>query len=139
MPGGVFVAEMGGHGNVAEVHAGLIGALVHRGVDAERARGASPWLFPTETYMRYLLGEAGFNVEVVEVELRQTTLTGGEGGGLEGWVRLFGDAFLEMLEEGERDGAVKEVCDVLEGVGRREDGRFGLNYIRLRFVARKPE
>lgn len=137
------MAEMGAHGNVAEVHAALIAALVHRGVPAERARGTSPWFFPTEEHMKGLLEDAGFVVEVVESEYRQTRLTTKAGGGLEGWVRLFGTAFLEVLEEvgGAEvvEGAVREVVEVLEGVGRREDGGFDLNYIRLRFVARKPE
>ncbi len=54
-------------------------------------------------------------------------------------VRLFGANFLEILTTPEqRDKAVKEVVEVLEGVGRRQhDGAFTVNYIRLRFVAQK--
>ncbi|KAL7272303.1 hypothetical protein RUND412_004895 [Rhizina undulata] len=138
-PGGVFVAEMGGHGNVAEVHAALISALLHRGIPASRAREASPWFFPSEAEMRGLLEGVGFSVELLEVEYRPTELTKNEGGGLEGWVRLFGDRFLEVVEEGERDGVVREVCEALEAVTRRGDGVYLLGYVRLRLVARKPE
>lgn len=133
------MAEMGAHGNVAEVHAALVAALVHRGVSAVRAREASPWVFPSAEGMRGLLEGVGFVVEVVETELRQTRLTEGEGGGLEGWVRLFGEGFLEAVGVEEREGVVREVVDVLEGVGRMEDGGFEVNYVRLRFVARRPE
>lgn len=39
-----------------------------------------------------------------------------------------------------RESAVDEVAEVLEGVGRRQhDGAFTINYIRLRFIAQKPE
>ncbi|RPB10192.1 S-adenosyl-L-methionine-dependent methyltransferase [Morchella conica CCBAS932] len=137
-PGGVFVAEFGAHGNVAEVHTALISALVHRGVDISAAVAASPWYFPTEEGVRALLVGAGFDVEVVETELRQTVLTEVEGGGVEGWVRLFGDSFLKAVGEGEREGVVREVVQVLEGVGRREEGAMAVNYVRLRFVARRP-
>lgn len=137
-PGGVFVAEAGGKGNVAEVHGTLIGALVHRGIPVEKAREASPWFFPEEVEMKGLLEEAGFAVEVMESEYRPTKLNVGEKGGLQGWVRLFGKAFLEvLLDEGQRDAVVKEVVDVLKDVCGRSDGGWQVGYVRLRFVARK--
>jgi trans-aconitate methyltransferase len=134
-PGGKIVAEMGGQGNVGEVHAALISALMHHGFSAEQAREANPWFFPDEAEIRGMLERAGLKVEMTEMELRQTVLT--EEGGLEGWVRLFGAKFLEAVKEEEREAVVKEVCDVLEGVGRRADGKFVLGYIRLRFVGVK--
>lgn len=137
-PGGTFVAECGAHGNMAEVHAAIIAALVHRGVNPAMARGGTPWWFGTEAEYSALLEGAGFTIELVETELRQTELTSCEGGGVGGWVRLFADEMLKCLPEGERDGAVEEVEKVLEGVGRREDGGMWVNYVRLRFVARRP-
>lgn len=54
-------------------------------------------------------------------------------------MRLFGADFLALLaSDDQREAAVKEVVEVLEGVGRRQhDGAFTVNYIRLRFVAQK--
>ncbi|KAI6094001.1 S-adenosyl-L-methionine-dependent methyltransferase [Hypoxylon rubiginosum] len=141
-PGGLLVSESGALGNVAEVHAAIIGALVHQGIPVDVARNASPWWFPSIEAMRTLVETQGFRWVRGEVELRQTELTSGEGGGIEGWVRLFGANFLELLPtQDQRDAAVKEVVQVLEGVGRRQhDGAFTVNYIRLRFVAQKdPE
>ncbi|KAB8224752.1 hypothetical protein BDV33DRAFT_199424 [Aspergillus novoparasiticus] len=88
-----------------------------------------------------LVEGAGFNWVKGEVQLRQTTLTEHEKGGVEGWIRLFGEPFLELLPTTEaRDAAVKHAVDVLEAVGRHQhDGSFTVNYIRLRFVAQKPE
>ncbi|KAF8243970.1 S-adenosyl-L-methionine-dependent methyltransferase [Wilcoxina mikolae CBS 423.85] len=139
LPGGAFVAECGAHGNIGEVHAAVISAMIHRGVDAKRARESAPWWFGSEREFRTLLEDAGFVVEVLETELRQTELTTGEGGGIKGWVRLFAAEMLECLPVDEREGAVEEVENVLESVGRRQDGGMWVNYIRVRFVARKPE
>jgi trans-aconitate methyltransferase len=84
-PGGVMVSESGAFGNVAEVHATLMGELIHRGVAPERARAVSPWWFPTEEAMRALVEGAGLVWIKGEIELRQTKLTDGEGGGIRGW------------------------------------------------------
>lgn len=56
-------------------------------------------------------------------------------------IRLFGKPFLKLLQTTEaRDAAVKHAVDVLEAVGRQQhDGSYTVNYIRLRFVAQKPE
>ncbi|KAG0633018.1 S-adenosyl-L-methionine-dependent methyltransferase [Tuber brumale] len=136
VPSGTFAAEFGAHGNCAEVHTALIAALVHRGVAVEVVREACPWWFPTEEEVRKLWGEAGFVVESLRTELRQTELPQGNIGG---WVGLFGNAFLELVHEGEREGVVKEVGSVLESVGRVGGGSgvFRINYIRCRILARR--
>lgn len=133
------MAECGGAGNVGEVHAAVLAALMHRSVSPAVARQSCPWWFGDEAEYRALLEGAGFVVEVLEMELRQTELTTGSGGGVGGWVRLFAADMLRCLEnEDDKDAAVKEIEEVLEGVGRRAGGGMWLNYIRLRFVARKP-
>ena len=156
-PGGIFVSESGAHGNVGEVHAALVSALIHRGIPAAEARQASPWFFPSTKLMETVLTTAGFQVEVSEAEERPTEAIGG---GVENWVRFFGAVFLDKVEEwvnNEREGGrggdgggekgrqaredvVKEVAEAVEVVGRRvEDGRFMFGYVRLRIKARKPE
>lgn len=140
VPDGVFVFEMGGAGNVAEVHTALLTALVHQGLSIEAARNVSPWFFPSETLMQQMLEEVGFVVEKSQTEYRPTRVTAEKEGGLEGWVRLMGADFLEALASKEkRDVAVKEVCDVLKSVmTHEEDGTMWLGYVRLRVLARKP-
>ena len=137
--GGSFVFEMGGAGNVADVHTALLAALVHQGVAIEEARRACPWFFPSEQLMTEILGEVGFVVEKIKAGYRPTKLTVEEGGGLEGWVRLMGAQFLEVLPEPtNREAAVREVCDVLKTVvTREEDGSMWLGYVRLKVLARK--
>lgn len=92
--------------------------------------------------MRNALEEAGFEVLVCESEYRPTRVTEkseGEGGGLEGWVRLMGAAFLDAVEgEERREAVVRAVCEWVEGaVWREEDGGRWIGYVRLRAVGRK--
>ena len=138
-PGGEFVFEMGGAGNVEGVHAALLAALKHQGVSIEKAREACAWYFPSEKLMKNILEELGFTVLRSKAEYRPTKLTSGKAGGLEGWVRLMGAQFLEVLPtEERREAVVKEVCDVLETViTHEEDGSVWLGYVRLKVVARK--
>ena len=102
----------------------------------EVVREACPWWFPSEEEVRELWTEAGFVVESLQVELRQTELPQGDVGG---WVKLFGSAFLELVQEEERDGVVKEVTSVLESIGRvgGSNGVFRINYIRCRILAKR--
>ena len=46
VPGGRFVGEFGGAGNVARIQAALIAALDRRGLDG---RSADPWYFPSNS------------------------------------------------------------------------------------------
>ena len=137
---GTFVFEMGGAGNCAEVHGSLISALVHQGIPIQEAREACPWFFPSEAFMREILEAEGFKVEKSELQYRPTKLTEGEGGGLEGWVRLHGEGFLRILTPETRGKAVKEVCASLKSVmTHEEDGSMWIGYVRLRMLARKPD
>ena len=139
-PGGEFVFEMGGAGNVAEIHSALLAALVHQGISIEAARNASPWFFPSEKLMQQMLQEVGFDVHRSELEYRPTKATSEKDGGLEGWVRLMGANFLEALNTAEKkEAAVKKVCDVLKSVmTHEEDDSVWLGYVRLRVAAKKP-
>lgn len=138
-PGGTFVFEMGGAGNVSEVHTALLGALVHQCLSIEAAREASPWFFPSEALMKNLLEQVGFEIQKSELEYRPTKLTAEEGGGLEGWVRLMGAQFLDALDgEQRQEAAFKEVCEVLKTVmTHEEDESMWMGYVRLRVLARK--
>jgi len=141
--GGTFVFEMGGHGNVAEVYGALVAALIAQGISPQAAYERSPWFFPSKDWMRAALQDTGFEVEKVEIEYRPTRMTPKDvdgKGGLEGWVRLMGAEFLEAVDEGKRDEAVKLVVSIIENIiTREEDGSQWLGYVRLRGVAKKKE
>ncbi|KAL4925525.1 class I SAM-dependent methyltransferase [Aspergillus undulatus] len=137
-PSGKFIFEMGGHGNVGEVNTALMFALRKQGIPMEKIKEVYPWYFPSAMWMATTLESIGFKVHVMETEYRPTELTRDKGGGLAGWVRLMGASFLEILSEGQREEAVRDVCEVLESVvTRSEDGSQWLGYVRLRGVAEK--
>jgi trans-aconitate methyltransferase len=129
-PGGVFVAEAGGWGNVEAVRVALAMALARRGLLA-----VEPWWFGSEDEYRELLQSAGFEVEVMEMEYRPTKVDGG----VHQWVEMFCSTILAVVEDdGERAAVVKEAVDAVESVVKRSDGVW-VAYVRVRFVARKPK
>jgi trans-aconitate methyltransferase len=135
-PGGTFVFEMGGMGNVGEMRAALL-AAVGRRIGIEKARAVDPWFFPDEEWMKRTLEEKGFVVEKSELAYRQTKTETGQGGGIEGWVRLMGKQFFDALEEEGREECVKEVVEVLKTVSTCASGGEVIGYVRLRVKARK--
>jgi len=140
--GGTFAFEMGGHGNVGEIQAAALAALVRAGVPLAAAREASPWFFPSVDWMTATLQDAGFEVEKCEAEYRPTKLSPErEDGtsGIEGWVRLMCAPFLDAVEQGKREGVVREICELSKtAITREEDGSKWLGNVRLRAVAVKP-
>ena len=130
-PGGRFVGEMGGHGNVAAVTVALVAVLARHGLDGWKAR---PWYFPTPDAYRGKLEAAGFTVETIELIPRPTPLPTG----IDGWLDTFGEPFLKSLPDAERAKARAEVADLLRPVLCDEQGRWTADYVRLRFKAALP-
>ena len=129
-PGGRFVAELGGHKCVDNIHAALIAELDRRGYD-----GVSfcPWYFPTADEYGDHLARHGFEVEYIAVVPRPTPLPAG----LAGFIETFGGSFVKALPEAERSDYVADVGRRLEKTLRSDDGTWVADYTRLRFVARK--
>jgi len=130
-PGGRFVAELGGHGNVGAIRDALVAELDRRGYDGA---AHDPWYFPTAEDYAERLGRAGFVVERVALVPRPTPLPAG----MEGFVATFGGSFVSALPREERTGYVADVCARLEGTSRDADGTWVAHYVRLRFAATKP-
>lgn len=128
-PGGRFVGEMGGHGNVAAIVGALEKALVVRGLDV-----TSPWYFPRPEEYRGLLGEAGFKVESIELFPRPTRLPGDVGG----WLETFAQTYIKAVPEEERPALTAEVVTALRPVLVDEHGDWFADHVRLRFRAVKP-
>lgn len=130
-PGGRFVAEMGGAGNVETIRKALIAALDRRGYDGE---AAVPWYFPTPEAYRGKLEGKGFTVSTMELIPRPTPLPGD----LSGWLATFGESFVSRLPEGERPAMIAEVTEALADKLRDAEGNWTADYVRLRFRAEKP-
>lgn len=129
-PGGRFVAEMGGHGNVAAIRVAISAVLSRRGIDA---RARSPWYFPTAAEYRARLEAAGFTVDAIELFGRPTALPTG----IEGWLDTFAAPLFAALAEHERTAARDEAIALLRPVLRDVAGSWTADYVRLRFAARR--
>lgn len=131
-PGGRFVAEMGGDGNIRHLLDAILGALDSRGLDG---RPHVPWFFPTPDDYRARLEAAGFEVHSIEHFPRPTDLDTA----MEGWLRVFASSFDALLPESEIDSFHADVADrcrdTLYDVSRDV---WWVDYVRLRFAARKP-
>ncbi|KAF5721284.1 WSS1-like protein [Fusarium globosum] len=109
-PGGSFVFEMGGFGNVSEMRTAALSAVGRR-IGMEAALAADPWFFPDEAWVTKALQDAGFVVERAEREWRPTPT---DKGGVEGWIRLMASQFIDAIpDEKEREEAVQECVGVL--------------------------
>jgi len=127
---GRFVAELGGHGNVAAI------ATAMRAVSHARNGDPSllaPWFFPTvDEYSRHLT-EAGFCVKEIALVPRPTPLKTG----MDGWLRTFGRSFFDQFPEPERTDVVGEVVELLWPSLCDSKGVWTADHVRLRFFAER--
>jgi SAM-dependent methyltransferase len=133
-PGGRFVGEMGGAGNLIAIRGALRAELTARGypVPAE-----DPQWYPTiEEFVR-LYGCAGFIQVHAQLIARPTPLPAG----VAGWVRTFRSGWLDVAEvpEAARDEVAAAVEARLAPALRQPDGSWIADYVRLRFAMRKPD
>jgi len=128
-PGGRFVGEMGGAGNVAIISRAVTAALEARGFDSQ---AANPWYFPTPEEYSARLEAAGFEVQSIQLIPRPTPLPGEMGG----WLETFCESFLKRVAEAERPALIAEVTEALRPELCDATGNWTADYVRLRFVAR---
>jgi trans-aconitate methyltransferase len=131
--GGRFVAEMGGHGNVAAITVALLAALERR--EVRDPASAIPWYFPSPEGYRAKLEAGGFAVNYIELIPRPTPLPTG----MAAWIETFGMSFIRRLPEVEQPSAITEVAERLRPVLCDEQGQWTGDYVRLRFSATKEE
>jgi len=130
VPGGRFVGEMGGEGNVRAVAEALLAALNVRGIDGQ---AAWPWVFPSAEDFRHILERHGFVVEAIELFDRPTPLPGDLGD----WLETFAAPFLDLVSEADRPALIAEVRAAAAGALQMPDGTWAVDYVRLRFCAQR--
>jgi len=129
-PGGRFVAECGGHGNIAAIATALRAVLGARGV-----RPSEPWVFPTPEGTERRLQTAGFLVDRIRLVPRPTPLPGEIGD----WLETFARASLAQFDPLERARVRDELAHLLAPALRDEAGTWIADYVRLRWSARLPD
>lgn len=133
-PGGRFVAEMGGKGNIATIIGAIYQALAEEGVPQDRVR--NPWYFPSIGEYASLLERADFEVRLMQLFDRPTSLDDCPNG-IADWLRMFGGDFLTAVPPEHRTRVQERVNELTRPLLYRE-GRWVADYRRLRFVAVKP-
>ncbi|MGA3132995.1 MAG: methyltransferase domain-containing protein [Terracidiphilus sp.] len=129
LPGGRFVAEMGGHGNIAAIRVAFAAVLARLGFEQLGERGN---YYPTpDAYTRRLISH-GFTVARMIHFPRPTPLGAG---GMAAWLNTFCRGALDALPEDMRESAVEETVALLAPALCDEEGRWTADYVRLRFVA----
>lgn len=127
-PGGRFVAEFGGKGNVAAIVTAMLAVADIYGLDE---RHAMPWYFPTVVEYGALLERHGLVVDRIALIPRPTPLPGE----MADWLRTFREPFFVAAGD-QQEEAVAAVTRLLAPSLRDEEGRWTADYVRLRVEAR---
>jgi trans-aconitate methyltransferase len=131
-PGGKFVAEFGGKGNIAEFVAAAERAWTACGLEGKIP---NPWYYPGLAEYAGILENHGLEVTYGVLFERPTPLEDGERG-LRNWMDMFGSAMAGELSTEKREQLAEEVEKQARGALYR-DGYWLMDYRRLRVVARK--
>lgn len=130
-PGGRFIGEFGGHGNVAAITTAIISGLKSQNID--NAAQKFPWFFPSKDYYRNLLENNGFKVEKILLIPRPTILPTG----MSGWLETFANPFFKGVSDQKREVALQNALELLEISLCDENNIWTADYVRLRFAATK--
>lgn len=129
MPGGRFVAEFGGHGNVAALRTALVAALaIEAGVETDLR---DIWYFPTVEEHAARLQAGGFAVQAIESFARPTAVTAGA----EAWFATLAAPALALAADAARAAVLARAAELAAPALRDAGGRWTADYVRLRFIA----
>lgn len=131
--GGRFVAEFGGKGNIRRLVEGFYRAFA--ALEMRELQAVSPWFYPSIAEYAGLLERHGLEVREASLFDRPTMLEEGERG-LENWIRVFRQTFIEKMGEQNAQRWIQEVERQCRGELFR-DGSWVLDYRRLRIAAWK--
>ena len=131
-PGGRFVAEFGGRGNVAELVAAMERAWAKLHLPQQLP---NPWYFPSVGEYAAILERNGLEVTYSMLFDRPTPLEEDENG-LRNWLTMFGGAVFGRLTDGEREDVIRETVN--EARAKLFHGsHWVIDYRRLRVIAKK--
>lgn len=130
-PGGRFVAEFGGHGNIAAICTALFETLKQLGYpECDRW---NPWYFPSISDYTSRLEQHGFEVTQAVLFDRPTRLEAGTAG-LRNWLQMFANGILAHVPVQTHARIMQQVETQLEPV-LFQDGAWTADYRRLRILA----
>lgn len=131
-PGGRFVAEFGGHGNVAAIRVALAAAIER--VTGQRDTPGDVWYFPSCAEHRARLEAAGFVVKRIALIPRPTPLPSD----MAGWLETLAAPVLAIIPEVQRAAVRDDAVALLRPSLCDSAGMWTADYIRIRFEAVYP-
>jgi trans-aconitate methyltransferase len=132
-PGGRFVAEMGGKGNMAQIVAATQKVLLEH--DYLKLAVSEQWYFPSLGEYTSKLESHGFRVTFAAHFDRPTLLQDGRAG-VAKWLNMFAPIYFEGIAQAEKEQILDEITDLLEPDYNKK-GKWYADYKRLRFIAVK--
>ena len=130
-PGGRFVAELGGRGNIRQIERALQTIARRYLGDAIPAKRT---YYPALGEYAAFLETHGLEVTMAVLFDRPTPLEGEAG--MENWIRQFKAYYFEALPPELAVKAIREVVEELRPIAFQE-GRWTADYRRLRFICRR--
>ncbi len=132
-PGGRFVAEMGGKGNVEQMLSATRKVLLKHGY--YKQANIETFYFPSLGEYTHRLEQHGFAVTYAALYNRKTLLQDGNQG-VAKWLTMFAGNYFTGIDEQEQHQILREITDELEPL-YNEGGQWYADYKRLRFIAVK--
>ena len=132
-PGGRFVAEFGGKGNIETIISGIYEALDDAGYSSNKR--FNPWYFPTIGEYATLLESEYFLLTFATLLSRPTKLEDGENG-LRNWINMFATCFFEGIPEKKQNTIVADIENRLRSQLYKK-GKWTADYKRIRIMAFK--
>jgi len=132
-PGGRFVAELGGKGNVSAIVTAINNAIEADGYPVKLE--VNPWYFPSIGEYTTLLEKQGFWVTYAILFERPTPLEDGKKG-IQNWIEMFANSFLQEIPANKRTSVIQTIENQLRPELYRDETWFA-DYRRIRVVATK--
>lgn len=130
-PGGRFVAEFGGKGNIKAIAIALESVLEASGYATPQTK--IPWYFPSIAEYAAVLEQQGFDVIYAVLFDRPTPLEHADAG-MANWIKMFASRFLTGLSEEQQTQVIQAVEQRLKPTLYR-DGKWWADYRRIRIAA----
>lgn len=133
-PGGRFVGEMGGAGNIRRLRAAIRAEAEARGYPVP---ADDPQWYPTVEEFGAVYAAAGF----IDIDARLIDRPTPVPAGPAAWFRTFRAGFLDSAKvpEAEQEAVAAAAAARLPADMTGPDGVFAADYVRLRFTMRKPD
>lgn len=125
-PGGRFVAEFGGHTNVAAISVAIRAVFGRHGIAFR-----SPWYYPSADEYRARLEANGFSVTAIRLFPRPTPLPTG----MTGWLRTFRVSQFEGVPADLAAQIEQEIVELLKPSLCDQAGQWTADYVRLQTYA----